>query len=218
MGKLTEAIDAFNEQKKERLSPDVLAIMNQSVEELKALGIEQRALRTGDTMSDFTLPNQHGEPRSLSGYLARSPIVLNIYRGSWCPYCNFEMKAFLDALPEFQARGVNLVAMAPEVPDRSLEFTESNHLSIDILSDTGNRVSEQLGLVFELPLALRPIYERSATDLPVFNGDGTFKLPVPATYVIDRNAKIVFDFVNADYRLRFEPMELVARLDKMKFA
>jgi thiol-disulfide isomerase/thioredoxin len=88
MGKLTEAIDAYNAQKKERLAPDVLATMNQAVEELKALGIERRALRTGDTMPDFTLPNQHGEPRSLSGYLARSPIVLNIYRGSWCPYCN----------------------------------------------------------------------------------------------------------------------------------
>lgn len=218
MGKLKEAIDAFNAQKKERLSPDVLSIMGQSVEELKSLGIEQRALRTGDTMPDFTLPNQHGQRRSLSGYLSRSPIVLNIYRGSWCPYCNLEMKALLDALPEFQARGVNLVAMAPEVPDRSLEFAESIHLSIDILSDTGNRVSEQLGLVFELPVALRPIYEKSGTDLPAFNGDGTFKLPVPATYIIDRNAKIVFDFVNADYRLRFEPMELVAKLDQLELS
>ncbi len=218
MGKLKEAIDAYNAQKKERLAPDVLAIMNQSVEELKALGIEQRALRTGDTMPDFTLPNQLGEPRSLSGYLARSPIVLNIYRGSWCPYCNLEMKALIDALREFQARGVNLVAMAPELPDRSLEFAESNHLSIDILSDTCNRISEQLGLVFELPQALRPIYEKSGTYLPTFNGNGTFKLPVPATYIIDRNAKIVFDFVNADYRMRFEPTELVAKLDQLKLS
>jgi peroxiredoxin len=128
------------------------------------------------------------------------------------------MKALIDALPEFQARGVNLVAMAPEVPDRSLAFAESHHLPIDILSDTGNRVSEQLGLVFELPQALRPIYEKSGTDLPTINGDGTFKLPVPATYIIDREARIVFDFVNADYRLRFEPMELVAKLDQLELS
>lgn len=215
MEKLKDAIDAFNALKKERLPPETLAIMNQSVEELKALGIEQRAFRTGDTMPDFTLPNQHGELRSLSGYLSRSPIVLNIYRGSWCPYCNLEMKALLDVLPEIQARGVNLVAMAPELPDRTLAFAESDHLSIDILSDSGNRISEKFGLVFELPAALRPIYEKSGTDLPAFNGDASFKLPVPATYIIDRNAKIVFDFVNADYRLRVEPSEIVAKLDQL---
>ena len=146
-------------------------------------------------MPDFTLPNQHGQPKSLSGYLSRSPIVLNIYRGSWCPYCNLEMKALHDALPEIQARGVNLVGMAPEVPDRSLALTEKNGLAIDILSDTGNRIAEQMGLVFELPEALRPIYMNSGTDLPAFNGSGNFKLPVPATYIIDRNSTIVFDFV-----------------------
>ncbi len=218
MGNLKDAIDAYNAQKKERLPPEILATMNQAVEEIKALGIEQRALKTGDTMPDFTLSDQHGQPKSLSGYLSQSPIVLNIYRGSWCPYCNFEMKALHDALPEFRARGVNLVGMAPEVPDRSLALTEKNGLAIDILSDTGNRISEQMGLVFELPEALRPIYLNSGTDLPAFNGSGNFKLPVPATYIVDRNSTIVFDFVKADYRLRVEPEEILARLDELQLS
>jgi len=212
MGALKDEIDAYNAAKQKKVPAEILTIMAEATEELKRSGIEDRALKTGDTMPDFELPNQHGERRRLSDYLAESPVVLNIYRGGWCPYCNMEMKALHDALPEIESRGARLVGMSPETPDKAMSTAERHEIAIDILSDAGNKVSEQIGLVFELPQALRPIYEKFGTDLAAYNGDDSFKLPVPATYIIGQDGVIVFDFVNADYTLRLEPSEIVAKL------
>jgi len=212
MGALKDEIDAYNAAKQEKVPAEILTIMAEATEELKRSGIENRALKTGDTMPDFELPNQHGERRRLSDYLAESPVVLNIYRGGWCPYCNMEMKALHDALPEIESRGARLVGMAPETPDKAMSTAERHEIAIDILSDAGNKVAEQMGLVFVLPQALRPIYEKFGTDLVAYNGDDSFKLPVPATYIIGQDGVIVYDFVNADYTLRVEPSEIVAKL------
>lgn len=209
---LKDTIDAYNRAKEERVPADILATMAQCTEDLKRSGIEQRALRTGDTMPDFELPNQHGERRRLSGYLAESAVVLNIYRGGWCPYCNMEMKALRDALPQIEACGARLVGMTPETPDKAMTTAERNGIAIDILSDAGNRVAAEMGLVFDLPQGLRPIYEKLGIDIPAYNGDASFRLPVPATYIVDRLGVIVYDFVNADYTQRLEPSEIVARL------
>ncbi len=212
MGSLKDMIDAYNLAKKERVPAEILAAMAQCTEDLKRSGIEQRALKAGDTMPDFALPNQHGEWRRLSDYLAESAVVLNIYRGGWCPYCNMEMKALHDALPEIEARGARLVGMTPELPDRAMSTAGRHEIAIDILSDAGNRVAEQFGLVFELPQALRPIYEKLGIDIPACNGDDSFKLPLPATYIVNQAGVIAYDFVNADYTRRMEPSEIVARL------
>ncbi|MES9846696.1 MAG: peroxiredoxin-like family protein [Candidatus Sedimenticola sp. 6PFRAG5] len=212
MGVLKENIDAYNEAKKEKVPPEILATMAQCTEELKGAGIESRALRVGDTMPDFELPNQHGESRRLSRYLAESPVVLNVYRGGWCPYCNMEMKALHDVLPEIEARGARLIGLTPETPDKAMTTAENNGIDIDILSDEANRVARQMGLVFELPQALRPIYQKIGIDIPAYNGDDSFMLPVPATYIIGQDGVILYDFVNADYTLRLEPSEIVAIL------
>lgn len=167
-------------------------------------------------MPDFELANQHNELRRLSDYLADFPVVLNIYRGGWCTYCNMEMKALHGVQNEIESYGARLVGMAPETPDRALSTAEHAGIAIDILSDTGNRMAEQIGLVFELPQALRPIYEKFGIDIPAFNGDDSFKLPVPATYIIAQDGVIVYDFVNADYTLRLEPAEIIAILAMRK--
>jgi len=166
-------------------------------------------------MPDFELPNQHGERRRLYQYLAESPVVLNIYRGGWCPYCNMEMKALHDALPRIEAHGARLVGMAPELPERALATRERHQIDIEILSDSGNRVAEQLGLVFDLPEELRPIYQKIGIDIPAYNGDDSFRLPVPATFIIGQDAEILYAFVNADYTQRLEPAEIVAQLAAM---
>jgi peroxiredoxin len=212
MGALKDEIDAYNAAKEKKVRAEILATMAKATEELKRSGIEARALKTGDTMPDFELPNQHGERRRLSDYLAESPVVLNVYRGGWCPYCNMEMRALRYALPEIESRGARLMGMAPETPDKALSTAERHGIGIDILSDAGNRIAEQLGLVFELPQALRPIYEKLGIDLPAYNGDDSFKLPVPATYIIGQDGVIVYDFVNADYTVRLDPSEIVAKL------
>lgn len=212
MTTLKSAIDAYDADKSKNVPADILATMSRATEELKASGLEGHALRSGDRMPDFELPNQHGEKRRLTDYLAQSPLVLNVYRGGWCPYCNMEMKALHDALPQIEAQGARLVGMAPETPDKAAETADRHAINIDILSDSGNQVAERLGLVFELPAALRPIYEKFGIDLPAYNGDESFRLPVPATYIIRQDGVIAYDFVNADYTKRLEPSVIIERL------
>jgi peroxiredoxin len=212
MGVLKDEITAYNKAKREQVPAAILATMAQCTDDLRVSGIENRALGSGDSVPDFELPNQQGEPRRLRDYLAESPLVLNIYRGGWCPYCNMEMKALHDVQPEIEARGARLIGMSPETPDRAMSTAERNGMTIDILSDAGNKVAEQMGLVFSLPEALRAIYEKFGIDLPAYNGDDSFRLPVPATYIIGQNGVIVYGFVNADYTLRLEPRDILANL------
>jgi peroxiredoxin len=215
METLKNMIDAYDVVKREKVPAETLATMNQATENLKSSGIENRALKIGDRMFDFTLPNQNGEQRRLSDYLSDSVVVLNIYRGGWCPYCNLEMKALHNTLSAIKSKSARLVGMTPETPDKALSTAERNQMDIDILSDVGNRIAERMGLVFELPQALRQIYERFGIDLPTYNGDTSFKLPMPATYIIGQDSIIRFAFVNADYTRRVEPSVIVSQLEKM---
>jgi peroxiredoxin len=112
--------------------------------------------------------------------------------------------------------GATLVAVSPETPDHSLSTAENNSLSFEVLSDTGNRVARQFGIVFQLPVDLRPIYAGFGIDLPAANGDDRFELPIPATYVIDTNRKIRMAFVDPDYTRRLDPEEIIATLIQMK--
>ncbi len=212
MSVLRDEIDAYNAAKQEKVPQEILATMARCTEELKQSGIEDRALRAGDRMPDFELPNQHGEKRRFADYLRESRVVLNVYRGGWCPYCNMEMKALHDVLPEIETSGARLVGMTPETPDKAMGTAERHAIAIDILSDTGNRVAEQMGLVYELPQSLRPIYQKLGIDIPEYNGDNSFTLPVPATYIVGQDGVIVHDFVNADYTQRLEPAQIVALL------
>lgn len=213
---LKSEIAIYKAAMKEKVPDEVRAIMAQCTIEIKGSGIEHHALKTGDLMPDFELANQRNELRRLSDYLIDTPVVLNIYRGGWCPYCNMEMKALHGVQNKIESYGARLVGMAPETPDRALSTAERAGIAIDILSDTGNRVAEQMGLVFELPQALRPIYEKFGIDIPAFNGDGSFKLPVPATYIIGQDGVIIYDFVNADYTQRLEPAEIVEILARTR--
>src|SRR5487761_2428412 len=117
MASFKEEIGAYKAASKDRVPGEIQTTMRQATDELKASGIEKRAIKAGDTVPDFELPNQHGELRRLSDYLAISPVVLNIYRGGWCPYCNMEMKALHAVQSEIEACGARLVGMAPEMPD-----------------------------------------------------------------------------------------------------
>ena len=145
-------------------------------------------------------------------YLKSSTIVLNVYRGGWCPYCNFEMKALSEALPMIKEKGAQLVGMSPELPSKAEITASSGGINIDILYDSGNVLSERLGLVFELPEVLRQIYEKFGIEIPAYNGDDSFRLPVPATYIVEKDGTIRYAYINADYTERMEPSDILAKL------
>ncbi|WP_426415651.1 peroxiredoxin-like family protein [Aestuariirhabdus sp. LZHN29] len=212
MTTLTEQIAAYEVQKKQKVPAELLQVMDDATRDLVATGIEAQALAIGDSLPDVTLPNAKGEQVRLYDLLKNGPIVLNFYRGGWCPYCNLELAALQAALPALKAKGAQLVAISPQTPDSSLSTAEKNALEFEVLSDAGNRVADQFGLVFELPDSIRGIYDKFGIDVVGHNGENSFKLPVPASYVINTEGQIVYAFINADYTKRVEPADLAGAL------
>lgn len=208
----------IQQQRQQTLSKapqDVIDVLVGTTDDLKKQGIENNALDVGDMAIDFNLPNIHGLDVNLKQALSEGPVVLNIYRGGWCPYCNLELNALQQAFPEIEATGAQLIAIAPQLPDKSVESVKKHNLTFEVLSDVGNRVSRQYGLVFTLPEALRPIYEQFGLDVPGYNGDDSFELPIPATYVINQKGIIEHAFVDADYTQRMEPADIIKVLKNL---
>lgn len=195
-----------------RMPAQAIATMEQATADFKAAGIGRDALGVGDTLPDATLTDATGKPVTLSDLLAKGPLILNFYRGGWCPYCNFEMKAYQQLLPEITAAGASLAGITPEKPDNALTTIEKNALTYPVLTDAGNEFAKALGLVFELTGDLKALYEGFGLDLPKVNQESGWTLPIPAVYVIDGDGKILFADVDLDYRRRAEPSDALAVL------
>ncbi len=190
--------------------------MRKAEENLRKLRLAERALGTGDIAIDFTLPNAKGEPVSSEALRNAGPVVLSFYRGSWCPYCNLELKALQDVHAEIQALGASLVAISPQLPDESLSNSEKTQLEFEVLSDVNSEVSDQYGLTFSLAADLRPIYRNWGADVATVNDDPDCKLPLPATYVIGQDGKILHSFTDEDYTARLEPDEILESLRELR--
>ncbi len=190
-------------------------IYKEGLEAVAQSGIVETAKNVGHTAPDFTLKNAIGEAVSLKDYLAKGPVVLVWYRGGWCPYCNINLHYLQEALPHIKAQGANLLALTPEVPDQSMSTTEKHHLDFEVLSDLNNKVAKEYGVVFKLTDEVARIYNEKF-DLNAHNGDSSNELPLAATYIINTDGKIEYAFLDADYRNRAEPSEIIAFLKKMK--
>ncbi|MGQ1889470.1 peroxiredoxin-like family protein [Thermophagus sp. OGC60D27] len=178
-------------------------------------GVVEAAKNVGDKAPDFTLKNATGEEVSLQDYLAKGPVVLVWYRGGWCPYCNINLRFLQDELPNIKAQGATLIALTPELPDQSISTSEKHQLDFEVLSDVGNHVAREYGVVYKLTDEVARIYNEKF-DLNSYNGDTSNELPLAATYIINSDGVIEYAFLDADYRNRAEPTEITAFLKKMK--
>jgi peroxiredoxin len=178
--------------------------------DLAASGLVERARKAGDAAPDFVLPEARGGVLRLSTLAAQGPVVLSFYRGGWCPYCRLELSALQQVWPQMQACGASLVAISPQTPAEAIGMAHHDGLTFPLLSDAGNAVATAFGLVFDLAEELRPIYARFGHALPDRNGDASWRLPIPATYVVDEDRTIALAFLDVDYRHRLEPSEIVA--------
>ena len=138
--------------------------------------------------------------------------MVSFYRGGWCPYGNLELRALQNTWPEIQQLGAQLVAISPQNPDESLSTAEKNELAFNVLSDAGSATAKAYGIAFDLAEEPRSIYTHFGHALPDKNGDNSWVLPIPATYVIDTNSTVVLAFVDVDNRNRLEPTEIIAAL------
>ncbi|MBB1402182.1 peroxiredoxin-like family protein [Pseudoalteromonas sp. SG45-1] len=210
---LKAQIDAYNVQKDAKLPADVLALMNTTNEELIAQHIKDNALQIGQKVENFSLANHNGENIELADLLKKGPVIISFYRGGWCPYCNLELKALNDYLPQFKTQSAQLVAISPQLPDETLSTAQKNDLEFDVLCDVSNKVAEQFGLLFKLDERIQALYTQFGIDFEHYYGDKSFKLPLPATYVINQEGVITYAFLSEDYTLRAEPIDVMTALE-----
>ncbi|KAB7897543.1 redoxin domain-containing protein [Rouxiella sp. S1S-2] len=194
----------------------VVETMHRATAELIASGQAERALKAGDKAPLFTLNDPQGIPVSSAELLLKGPLVLSFYRGVWCPYCNMELQALQETLPEFEALGASLVAISPQTAPNSRKSVRQNNLSFPILSDPHNAIAEAFGLRFAMPDYLIDLYKGFNNDLPTVNGDASWTLPMPSRYVIGQDGVILYAEVNPDYTRRPEPEDMLPSLRRAR--
>lgn len=187
--------------------------MHRATDELIASGAANYAKKAGDLAPSFTLHDPNGKEVSSEDLLEKGPLIVTFYRGVWCPYCNMDLQALQEALPEFKKLGANLVAISPQTAPNSRRSTRENKVEFPILSDDGNNVADAFGLRFTLPDYLQKLYKDVfKNDLAVVNGEPSWTLPMPARFLIGQDGKIAYAEVNPDYTVRPDPEELLPAL------
>lgn len=195
------------------LPPEAMkAIGESSVEQDKSYTLNPLPL--GATAPMFSLPNATNNVISLDKLLSENKaIILTWYRGGWCPFCNIALHALTESNDEFIKLGARLVALTPETPDESLTTVEKNNLKFDVLSDVGSKVADKFGVAFEVTNIVRDTYKSlNIVDFENANGNtigAPIYLPAPATFVLDKNGKLVYCFANKDYTKRAEPADII---------
>ncbi len=177
-------------------------------------------IKVGDIAPDFTLPNVDGAPRNLYKLLEQGPIVLSFYRGGWCPYCNDQLYAYQQILPEFQELGAELVAVSPEKPESANDTAIKNELVFEVLSDEGNQVARAYDLLWEVPEEKREQFSEwlkgeTGKTLTEFNGVNNYELPIPATFVIAPDHTVVYVFQDEDYKKRAKMDDILDALENL---
>lgn len=206
---LREALQSFQDGLSQQLPPAVHASLAAAIDSHIASHPAAHALKIGSTAPDFTLPDLRGQPLTLSKALV-GPVVLTFYRGSWCPYCDLQLRAYSRMLPELTRLKARLIAVSPQRPPADgAGSSDYSSLGFPLLVDADNKVARQYGVVYSLDDAMRTVLKGFGLDLAAVNGTDRWELPVPATFVISSDARIRWVHVEADYRLRAEPEDIL---------
>jgi peroxiredoxin len=210
---LQAQLDNITTQTRALVQPERLAITDSAVRDLFSTGIEDRILPIGASAPPFSLPD------SISGKLIRSsdllgvgPLIINFFRGRWCPYCMTELEAWQAAFPTVRDRGALLIAISPQL-QRQNDFTVQHHnLTFPVLSDAGSHLADSYGITYTVPEPIRLHYRSILVNIPFINGDDSWRLPLPATFAISPAGKILFAEGHADHRVRPDPKDVLAAL------
>ena len=196
---------------------DRRAAFDAGIEEVRRSGILESAIGVGDRAVDFELPEIGGRNLRLSELWAAGPVVLVYYRGGWCPFCNQYLAVLQKSLLDIHALDAQLVAVSPELANHGLATQEKGKLTFPLVSDEGNQVARQYGLVYRISDKVIPYYDQFF-DINDYNGDRSYELPLSATYVIDTGGVVRYAFLDADYKRRADPKEVLTVLRQLKAA
>jgi peroxiredoxin len=193
---------------------DVQGVHSRVIEDLRSSGAASRALQVGQAAPSFELADQNGKFWRSSELVGPHRLVVCFFRGRWCPFCVAQLEALNAIQGDLRAADTLLVAISPQTTHQSFLTVDQHRLTFPLLHDAGNEVGKKFGLVYRVPEYQQEIYRRAFVNLPFLNGDSSWELPIPATFVIDRHSAIVYASANPDYTNRPEPRSIVEFLSQ----
>jgi peroxiredoxin len=209
---LQDQLDEITANTRTLVQPERLAVGERAIEELLLSGAETGFLPVGALAPQFELLDFTGKLVRSADLLSLGPLVLSFFRGRWCPYCATELEAWREHLAEVRDRGALFVAISPQT-QRHNDFTADRHsLTFPVLSDPGCEVAARFGLVYTAPLYMQKHYRSILVNIPFVNGDESWRLPIPATFVVGQDGTVLFAEGHADFRVRPEPGAVLAAL------
>jgi len=193
---------------------EVQAVHTRTIHELIAQGLSARVPKAGAPSPSFDLPDQNGKLVSSADLLGKGSLVLLFIRGRWCPFCVGQMEAMSSVAADFAAAGASLLAVSPQTEKQAFFMHHQHKLTFPLLVDAHNLLARQFGLVYRVPEEQQALFSRTFVNLPFANGDSSWELPIPATFVIDRDGTIVFASAHEDYSDRAEPLDILAAITR----
>lgn len=220
---LKDKLDAKGAELAAKMPKEMNEIFDKGIKDIAASGVLATALKVGDKAPDFDLPDASGTMVSLKSMLATGPVVVTWYRGAWCPFCDVQLHAYQEMMPEIKATGARMVALSPQTVDTLKGMMEKGtdekgakkELAFDLLSDTDNKAAKAYGIAYKVSEPVATMLE-NGVKLSTINGTTSGELPLAATYIVDMSGKIAYAFVDADYHKRAEPSEIVEALNTLK--
>jgi peroxiredoxin len=189
------------------------AVHIRTISGLKTIRLAKNVLPVGSKAPAFELKDQNGTPVSSTGLLSGGRLVICFFRGRWCPFCVGQLEAMNLFLPQIEQAGASLVAISPQTVQQSFFMVDQHKLRFLLLSDAGNQLARQFGLVYRVPDEQEAIYRRAVVNLPFANGDSSWELPIPATFILDRDGTTLYSSADEDYTHRPEPLEILQQLN-----
>jgi peroxiredoxin len=222
---LQDQLDAITTNTRQLVQPERLAVSEQATAELFNSGIEDRVLAVGAQAPSFSLQDAlTGRAVNSADLLALGPLVINFFRGRWCPYCMTELENWRDLQPELRRRGALFVAIAPQTT-RQNDFTLQQHaLPFPLLSDPGCEVAEKFGVAYTIPEMHRRYYQSILINIPFNNAnlsyhnatEASWRLPLPGVFVVKQDGTVAYSEAHADFRVRPEPAAIFDVLDSLR--
>jgi peroxiredoxin len=212
MSSLQDQLDEITANTRKLVQAERLAVGERAVEELFATGIEERILPVGAVAPEFALHDSSGRLVRSRDLLAVGPLVVNFFRGRWCPYCVTELETWRNRYGQLRERGALLAAISPETQRQSDFAVQQHGLPFPLLHDPGAMLAEQFGLVYTVPEYHQRYLKSIMVNLPFLNGEASWRLPMPATYVLGQDRRVLFAEAHADFRVRPEPEEALSAI------
>lgn len=209
---LNTVLKEIHDDMSEQLPREVSQAFCEDLNELISQKLDQKALKIGDRAPDINVLDTDGNEIRLYDLLKNSPVIINFFRGNWCPFCMAELSDYQESIQQCHLPTKQFLFISPQMQAYSAQLKAEKDFDLTLIADQHNEIAHQFGLVFKLDENIREIYKKIGADLSVINGDDSFELPIPATYVVAPSGKITYAFVETNYMMRAEPREVLAML------